>query len=140
MLEQEPGTEWVSKPEKCGFCGKKDICGYAKKDGQVWKPCCGICIIPPVEAEVQVAKRKDDDISDSTIHDGGTKLAPMDAPTIERREVGEHGRQQPPSGRAAGARVVPRLPKQGKSVHREPKRKRDIHGRRPVKLHKEAAG
>src|SRR5208282_1904187 len=137
MLEQEPGTEWVSKPEKCGFCGKKDICGYAKKDGQTWKPCCGTCIAPPVEAEIQVAKRKDDDVSDSAVHGGGAKLAPVDASTTERREVGEHGRQQPPSRRRTRTRLVQGLPEQSKSVHWESKRKRSIHGRRSAKLHKE---
>jgi len=54
----EPGTEWTNKVEKCAKCGKTQICGYALKVAGKWKPYCGGCIKPEIEADVKQVKKK----------------------------------------------------------------------------------
>jgi len=121
----EPGAEWKGIAEKCYACkGPNGV--YAKHVDGKWRPYCWTCIKPPLtEVEIRVVKRKDDNISDSTVQPTRVELAPVDAPATERREVaGKPGRKTDGPARAS---VVPRLPKQSKAVHHEPARKRGVH-------------
>lgn len=121
----EPGAEWHEKAEKCYECGGPNGV-YAKHVVSKWRSYCWACIKPPLtEVEIREAKRKDDDVSDSTVHEVRTAVAPMDAPAVERREVA--GKQKRDADGLERARVVPRLPKQSKTVHHESKRKRGVH-------------
>lgn len=122
----EAGTEWYEKAEKCYACKGPDAV-YAKHVAGKWRPYCWTCIKPPLtEVEIKVAKRKDDDVPDSTVHEIRTAVAAVDAPAVERREVAR--KQKRNADGHARTRVVPGLPKQSKAVHHEPKRKRGVHG------------